>query len=139
MIGRGLLPVGVVVALAVALAGCAPAYSEATADDLRKQVMQVTAATAAGDWTVARAALDALSEDVDEAHADGRIDEERRERIDAAIAIVAADLDAGIAAAEAEAAAAAAAEQQRIAEEQAAADPKQKGPGERKPKGPGRR
>lgn len=135
MIGRGLLPVGVVVALAWALAGCAPAYSEATADDLRKQVMQVTAATAAGDWTVARAALDALSEDVDEAHADGRIDEERRERIDAAIATVAADLDAAIAAAEA----AAAAEEQRIAEEQAAADPKQKGPGERKPKGPGRR
>ena len=137
MIGRGLLPVGVVVALAVALAGCAPAYSEATADDLRKQVMQVTAATAAGDWTGARAALDALSEDVDEAHADGRIDEERLERIDAAIATVAADLDAGIAAAEA--AAAAAAEQQRIAEEQAAADPKPKGPGEHGPKRPGRR
>ena len=137
MIGRGLLSVGVVVALAWALAGCAPAYSEATADDLRKQVMQVTAATAAGDWTGARAALDALSEDVDEAHADGRIDEERRERIDAAIATVAADLDAGIAAAEA--AAAAAAEEQRIAEEQAAADPKPKGPGERGPKRPGRR
>ena len=136
MIGRGLLPVGVVVALALALAGCAPAYSEATADDLRKQVMQVTAATAAGDWTGARAALDALSEDVDEAHADGRIDEERLERIDGAIATVAADLDAAIAAVEA----AAAAEQQRIAEEQAAADPKQKkDPGERGPKGPGRR
>ena len=135
MIGRGLLSVGVVVALAWALAGCAPAYSEATADDLRKQVMQVTAASAAGDWTGARAALDALSEDVDEAHADGRIDEERRDRIDAAIATVAADLDAGIAAAEA----AAAAEQQRIAEEQAAADPKPKGPGEHGPKRPGRR
>ena len=135
MIGRGLLSAGVVVALTWALAGCAPVYSEATADDLRKQVMQVTAASAAGDWTGARAALDALSEDVDEAHADGRIDEERRERIDAAIATVAADLDAGIAAAEA----AAAAEQQRIAEEQAAADPKPKGPGERGPKGPGRR
>ena len=133
MIGRGLLSAGVVVALTWALAGCAPAYSEATADDLRKQVMQVTAATAAGDWTGARAALDALSEDVDEAHADGRIDEERRERIDAAIATVAADLDAGIAAAEA------AAEQQRIAEEQAAADPKPKGPGEHGPKRPGRR
>jgi len=134
---RMLVPIGVV-ALAVTLVGCAPTYSDATARTLQQQVLQVTEAAAAGDWATARGALDALSDEVEEARADGRIDDERLAEMDSAISAVSADLDASIAA-EAEAAAAAAAEQQRIADEDAAGPPdKGKKNGHRGPKGPGR-
>lgn len=108
-------------ALAIGLAGlltlssCAaePEYDAATAESLREHVVTVSTASAAGDWAGALTALDAMSAEVDEARADGRIDEERMDSILLAMQLVRQDLRMAIDAEED------AAERQRLEEEQA--------------------
>lgn len=101
------------VAVAVALTGCGGGYDEATEASLRQRVVEVSAASAAGDWQGALAKLDAMVAELSQARADGKVDDERYESIVAAMDLVRQDLDAAITAA------ADAAEQQRLMEEQA--------------------
>jgi hypothetical protein len=98
------------------LSSCAaePTYDAATAADLREHVVTVSSASAAGDWAGALAALDAMTVEVDEAQADGRIDEDRLDSILLAMELVRQDLQRAIDEAED------AAERQRLEEEQAA-------------------
>lgn len=75
--------------------------------------MTVSSASAAGDWAGALAALDAMTAEVDEAQAEGRIDEQRVDSIVLAMELVRQELRIAIDAAED------AAERQRLEEEQA--------------------
>ncbi|MGR0218363.1 hypothetical protein [Agromyces sp. ZXT2-6] len=98
------------------LSSCAaePTYDATTAAGLREHVVTVSTASAAGDWAGALAALDAMTAEVDEAQADGRIDGERLDSILLAMELVRQDLQMAIDEAED------AAERQRLEEEQAA-------------------
>lgn len=113
-----MLPLAVATGLigTLTLSACAsqPAYDPATAAGLRQHVVTVSSASAAGDWAGAAAALDAMTAEVDEAQADGRIDGERLDSIVLAMELVRQDLRMAIDEAED------AAEQQRLEEEQAA-------------------
>ncbi|MEJ3404597.1 hypothetical protein WDJ51_07630 [Rathayibacter sp. YIM 133350] len=114
MIASGALAIAL--ATGIGLSGCAgDPYDAKTAEALQAQVLAVTQASAAGDWTTATAKLDALTADAADARADGRIDDKRYDSISAAIALVGSDLAANVRAAQEQAA-----EQQRIADEQAA-------------------
>jgi len=102
------------VVAALMLTSCAPAYDEATRDDLRSRVVAVSEASAGGDWQGAIDGLDALSKQVEEARDDGRLDDGRFESITHAMELVRQDLEVAIMAAAAEA------ERQRLEAEQAA-------------------
>jgi hypothetical protein len=101
---------------ALSLSACAtgPAYDAATAADLREHVATVSTASAAGDWAGALAALDTMTAEVDQAQADGRVDERRMDSILLAMELVRQDLRMAVDEAED------AAERQRLEEEQAA-------------------
>lgn len=78
-----------------ALGGCAPSGQQVdaeTAGRLQASVLAVTRAAAAGDFSEATAALDALEEQVMEGTASGAIDPDRSARIQASIGLVRADL-----------------------------------------------
>jgi hypothetical protein len=105
---------GVVGLLTLSSCAAQPEYDPATAAGLRQHVVTVSSASAAGDWAGAAAALDAMTAEVDEARADGRIDGERLDSIVLAMELVRQDLRMAIDEAED------AAEQQRLEEEQAA-------------------
>lgn len=99
----------------LALSSCAaqPTYGPATAASLREHVVTVSSASAAGDWAGALAALDAMTAEVDEAQAEGRIDDQRTDSILDAMGLVRQELQMAIDEA------ADAAERQRLEEEQA--------------------
>ncbi len=83
--------------LAGALSGCAPSGRQidaGVAERLQASVLAVTVAAAAGDFSEAIAALDALEEQVREGTASGAIDPGRSARIQASIDLVRADLTA---------------------------------------------
>lgn len=83
--------------LAGALSGCAPSGRQidaGAAERLQASVLAVTVAAAAGDFSEAIAALDALEEQVREGTASGAIDPGRSARIQASIDLVRADLTA---------------------------------------------
>ena len=105
--------VAVAVTAALALGSCASDYDEATRDGLRQHVVAVAEASAAGDWNAAISGLDVMSAQLSDAHAAGKIDEQRFDSILAAMELVRQDLDTAIAAA------ADAAERQRLIDEQA--------------------
>lgn len=98
---RALAAASVTLALTGGLAGCAgqPDPTAEQAQEYRTQVVAIAEASAAGDYTGALAALDALQTEVDAAVADGSLDGDREQRIVDAIAVVRADLEAAIAAA----------------------------------------
>lgn len=104
------------------LAGCAPttAYDPATAERLQQHVLAVSDSSAAGDWATTQTRLLELEASASTALARGEITKERFDAIMAALALVRADVDAAVAAAEQAAAEKAAAEQ--AAAEQAAAE-----------------
>ena len=80
-----------------ALSGCAPSGQQLNAEaaeQLQASVLAVTRAAAAGDFSEAVAALDALEERVTEGTASGAIDPGRSARIQASIDLVRADLAA---------------------------------------------
>lgn len=80
-----------------ALSGCAPSGQQLNAEaaeQLQASVLAVTRAAAAGDFSEAVAALDALEEKVTEGTASGAIDPGRSARIQASIDLVRADLAA---------------------------------------------
>lgn len=80
-----------------ALSGCAPSGQQLNAEaaqQLQSSVLAVTKAAAAGDFSEAVAALDALEELVTEGTASGAIDPGRSARIQASIDLVRADLKA---------------------------------------------
>jgi hypothetical protein len=113
-------------ALAIALlAGCAPSpsYDAAAAELLQQQVLAVSTSSAEQDWEAARTRLLELEASANVALARGEISQQRFDAIIAALALVRADLDAAIAAAEKAAAEAAAAEAaaEEAARQQAAA------------------
>lgn len=92
--------VGVV--LAVALSGCAGAPTSrenAAAKRLRAGVQGVSASAAAGDFSSAQSALDALEADLLTATAAGDVTGIRSAQIQSAINLVGTDLDAAIEAA----------------------------------------
>lgn len=95
------------------LAGCAPttAYDTATAERLQQHVLAVSDASAAGDWATTQTRLLELEASASTALARGEITQERFDAIMAALALVQADIDAAVAAAEQAAAEKAAAEQ----------------------------
>lgn len=113
--GGGALLVGL-------LAGCAgaPAYEPATAERLQQHVLAVSDSSAAGDWATTQTRLLELEASASTALARGEITQERFDAIMSALALVQADVDAAVAAAEQAAAEQAAAEQ--AAAEQAAAE-----------------
>ncbi|GAA3735078.1 hypothetical protein GCM10022239_08970 [Leifsonia bigeumensis] len=83
--------------LAGALSGCAPSGQQidaGAAERLQASVLAVTVAAAAGDFSEAIAALDALEEELTEGTASGAIDPGRSARIQASIDLVRADLTA---------------------------------------------
>lgn len=78
-----------------ALSGCTPSGQQLDAEaaaQLQASVLAVTSAAAAGEFSEAVAALDALEEQATEATASGAIDPSRSARIQAAIDLVRADL-----------------------------------------------
>lgn len=80
-----------------ALSGCAPSGQQLdteVAGQLQASVLAVTSAAAAGDFSEAVAALDALEDRLREGTASGAIDPGRSARIQAAIDLVRADLAA---------------------------------------------
>lgn len=105
---------GVIGLLTLSSCAAQPEYDPATAAGLREHVVTVSSASAAGDWTGALAALDAMTAEVDEAQADGRIDDQRMDSILLAMELVRQDLRMAVDEAED------AAERQRLEEEQAA-------------------
>lgn len=105
---------GLIALLTLSACAAEPEYDPATAAGLREHVVTVSSASAAGDWAGALAALDAMTAEVDEAQADGRIDEHRMDSILLAMELVRQDLQMAIDEA------ADAAERQRLEEEQAA-------------------
>lgn len=109
------------------LAGCAPtpAYDPVTAERLQQHVLAVSDSSAAGDWSTTQTRLLELEASASTALARGEITQERFDAIMSAIALVQADVDAAVAAAEQAAAEQAAAEQaaaEQAAAEQAAAE-----------------
>jgi hypothetical protein len=111
---RLILPTTVAVAVAVSLSSCASAeFDQATSEQLRGSVVAVGSASAAGDWATALAELDAMAAELDEAEAEGRVEQERHRSILMAMELVRQDLVAAIDEAED------AAEQARLQEEQA--------------------
>lgn len=105
---------GVIGLLTLSSCAAQPEYDPATAAGLREHVVTVSSASAAGDWAGALAALDAMTAEVDEAQADGRIDDQRMDSILLAMELVRQDLRMAVDEAED------AAERQRLEEEQAA-------------------
>lgn len=80
-----------------ALSGCAPSGQRIDAEaagQLQASVLAVTRAAAAGDFSQAIAALDALEEQLTEETASGAIEPGRSARIQAAIDLVRTDLAA---------------------------------------------
>lgn len=116
LIGKIPLATATAVVGLLTLSSCAaqPEYDPATALGLREHVVTVSSASAAGDWAGALAALDAMTAEVDEAQADGRIDDQRMDSILLAMELVRQDLRMAVDEAED------AAERQRLEEEQAA-------------------
>lgn len=114
---RRLVPIAVVVMI---LAGCSTTgdYSTESAADLQKRVLSVSDAVSTGDYTGASTQLADLTVAANDALANGGITKARHDSIAAAAALVQSDVDAAIAAAEAQAAAEA--EKQRLAAEEAA-------------------
>ncbi len=117
-----------IAALVFVLTGCASSlsYDAATAAALQERVLGVTDSAAASDFPTALSRIAELRTAADEALARGDITQERHADIHAAADLVQADSETAIAVeqqriADEEAAAAAAAEQQRIADEDAAA------------------
>jgi hypothetical protein len=83
------------------LTGCqstAPDYDEETAAQFQLTVLDVTQAVADGDLQVARDTLISFDAELDKAAADGAVSFARHQRIDAALALVLADVDAALAA-----------------------------------------
>lgn len=116
LIGKIPLATATAVVGLLTLSSCAakPEYDPATAAGLREHVVTVSSASAAGDWAGALAALDAMTAEVDEAQADGRIDDQRMDSILLAMELVRQDLRMAVDEAED------AAERQRLEDEQAA-------------------
>jgi hypothetical protein len=108
------MAIGVIGLLTLSSCAAQPEYDPATAAGLREHVVTVSSASAAGDWAGALAALDAMTAEVDEAQADGRIDDQRMDSILLAMELVRQDLRMAVDEAEN------AAERQRLEEEQAA-------------------
>lgn len=104
---------GLIALLTLSSCAAQPAYDPTTAANLREHVVTVSSASAAGDWAAALAALDAMTAEVDEAQAEGRIDGQRMDSILVAMELVRQELQVAIAEAED------AAERQRLEEEQA--------------------
>jgi outer membrane receptor protein involved in Fe transport len=120
-IGRSIASGAVVLAL---LAGCStpPSYDPEAAERLQQHVLAVSTSAAAGDWGGAQTRLAELEASATTALARGTITQARFDAIVSALALVRADLEAEIAAAEqreAELAAEELARQQAIAEEEA--------------------
>ncbi|GAA1689331.1 hypothetical protein GCM10009792_06860 [Microcella alkalica] len=95
------------------LAGCVPgsSYDADTAAQLQQHVLAVSDASAAGDWATTRTRLLELEASASTALARGEITQQRFDAIMSALALVRADVDAAIAAAEQAAAEQAAAEE----------------------------
>ena len=115
----GHLIVAAATCAALTLSGCAAQpepspYATAAAADLQQTVLHVTEAAGDGEYAAASTRLDELEVAAKVAHARGELTEARRDSILAAIALVRADLERLIAAAEAKADA-----EQRKAEEEA--------------------
>lgn len=102
--------VGVVLGAAVTaalLAGCAPsssAYDDGAAEQLQQHVLAVSSASAEADWATAATRSMELEAAATTALARGEITQERFDAIMAALALVRADIEAAVAAAEEEAA-----------------------------------
>lgn len=94
--------VALAVAAGLVVSGCAggTSYDDDTARDLQQQTLAVTTAAADGDWNAAAMRLMALEADARDAHARGLVSTERLESIVAAIALVAASVEAERVAAE---------------------------------------
>ena len=106
-----------VLALLLALTGCAPAaYDAETARDLQDRVAAVSIAAADSDWQATELELLELEAAATTALARGEVTDARAEAILAAIGLIRADVTQAIAAEEV------AAEQERAAAEQAEAD-----------------
>lgn len=112
------------------LAGCAPtpSYDPATAERLQQHVLAVSESSAAGDWATTQTRLLELEASASTALARGEITQERFDAITSALALVQADIDAAVAAAE-QAAAEQAAAEQAAAEEAARQAEEQSGRG----------
>ncbi|MBT2538873.1 hypothetical protein [Arthrobacter sp. ISL-69] len=116
---RGLFQVATALALAVSLAGCGPAETGLQRDaarQLQERVLGVSQAAAANDHITALQALDSLEAELALASSDGRVSEERRQRILTIITAVRADLRVAIEAAATAAAAKSAGEEAASAE-----------------------
>ncbi len=92
----------VVLGVSLLLSGCATQpenpYAGATAESLQTSVLAVTEASAAGDPAAALARLDELQAALLDAKAKGTVEQSRFDSINAAIALVRADLEQAIAA-----------------------------------------
>lgn len=89
----------ITLAAILAVSGCAPAStapSEAVSAQLEQTVLVITQAVVDSDWASADRDLDALEAQVETALAAGELSEERAVEIRAAIALVRADVAAGI-------------------------------------------
>ncbi len=126
------------VAAGLVVSGCAggTSYDDDTARDLQQQTLSVTTAAADGDWNAAAMRLMALEADARDAHARGLVSTERLESIVAAIALVAASVEAErIAAEQAEAERAEREASEQAAREQAEREASEGGSGSSR--GPG--
>ena len=86
--------------VSAALTGCAggePQLTASAAEQLQSGVLAVTTAAADGDFTTAKSALATVQADVVAAAGAGDVTKERASEIQAAIKLVATDLDAAIA------------------------------------------
>lgn len=127
---RGLFQVATALALAVSLASCGPVETGLQRDaarQLQERVLRVSQAAAANDHPTALQALDSLDAELALVSSDGRVSEERRQRILTIITAVRADLAAAIEAAETAAAAKTAAEAAAAEAEKAKADAEAEG------------
>ena len=91
-------------AFAATLAGCGPSpagLDSDTARGLQSTIAEVRQAAGGGDFATALTTLDRLSADVERSAGEGRIGAERRTRIAEAIALVRADVQALLDAAQA--------------------------------------
>jgi hypothetical protein len=93
------IAVAAVLLLASTMTGCsntAPELQQATATQLEAGVLKVTVAAAAGEFTDAQTALDAVQADLLAAAAADRVSAARSAQIQSAINLVTADLTAAI-------------------------------------------
>ena len=123
-------------AFAAALAGCGPSSAGLDADtarELQSTVSEVRQAAGGGDFATALTTLDRLSADVERGAGDGRIGAERRARIAEAIALVRADVQAQLDAAQAPPAPVTPPAQPRLPEQKPEDKPEEKKDGEDKP------